>query len=140
MMGGGLLRTPLDGTGYPQVNLHGAGKYWHTTVHVLVLTAFDCPCPPGMECRHLNDIKTDNRWPENLCWGYPNQNQGEDRLRNGRSNRGERHGMHKLTEEQVREVLRRTEDPVYLLAQQFEVSRQCINHIRSRRRWAWVTL
>lgn len=36
-------------------------------IHRLVLLAFVCPCPAGMEGSHLNDTKTDNRLV-NLAW------------------------------------------------------------------------
>ena len=42
-------------------------------VHTLVLEAFEGRCPPGMECRHLNDISFDNR-RSNLAWGSRSQN------------------------------------------------------------------
>src|SRR5262249_4354731 len=42
-------------------------------VHRLVLEAFVGPCPPGMEARHVNGIKTDNRLV-NLQWGTHRQN------------------------------------------------------------------
>jgi hypothetical protein len=139
MRSGRILKTPPDGTGYPQVNLYVLGKRTHTTVHVLVLTAFAGPCPPGLEARHLNDVKTDNRWPENLCWGTRPENQGQDRLANGTSNRGERHGLHKLTEAEVLEIRQRWNDGELIidLATAFGRSRQCINHVVRRTRWAW---
>jgi hypothetical protein len=88
MRAGRRLRTPPDGTGYPQVNLHDGPHILHTTVHVIELQAFSGPCPDGMEARHLNDIKTDNRWMVNLLWGTPEDNQGTDKVANGISNLG----------------------------------------------------
>jgi hypothetical protein len=41
------------------------------------------PCPDGHESRHLNDIPDDNRWPENLAWGTPDQN-AADKVRQAR--------------------------------------------------------
>ena len=136
-----IMSTPPDGAGYPQINLWVNGQQKHATVHVLVLTAFNGACPAGMEARHLNDIKTDNRWPENLAWGTPVQNCGEDRLVNGISNRGERHGLHILTEPDVLEIYRRGKagERPSALAVEFDVSRQCVNHVLSGRRWGWLT-
>lgn len=75
-------------------------------VHTLVCTAFHGPRPPGNECRHLNDVKTDNR-AENLCWGTMAENQ-RDAVINGvnRSLPGEKHGMAKLTDDAVRTIRR----------------------------------
>lgn len=50
-------------------------------VHRLMLEAFVGPCPPGMECRHLNGVADDNRL-ENLCWGTHLENE-MDRRRHG---------------------------------------------------------
>src|SRR5260370_42194124 len=46
-----------------------------------VLEAFVGPCSTGLECRHLDDNKRNNK-PANLCWGTRKE-QGEDRVRNG---------------------------------------------------------
>lgn len=138
---GRMLRVTPDTNGYPQVNLCYQGKRVHSTVHVLVLTAFSGPCPADMEARHLNDVKTDNRWPENLVWGTRPENQGTDRLANGTSNRGERHGLHKLTETEVLEIFSRLQrgERVATVAAAYGRSRQCITHIKMGRRWGWLT-
>jgi hypothetical protein len=72
-------------------------------VHRLVLEAFSGPCPPGLECRHLNGNPSDNRWPENIKWGTDKENQG-DRVSHGTSNHGERNGMSKLTEADIVDI------------------------------------
>ena len=76
-------------------------------VHRLVLEAFRGPCPPGLECRHGNDVGNDNR-VDNLSWGTRSQNR-HDCVRNGRdrSPKGEANARSKLTEEDVRQVRRR---------------------------------
>lgn len=80
--GGNLLKASPDGDGYPSVRPGGGGRNRSVPVHVMVLETFDRPRPPGMQARHLNDVKTDNRWPENLCWGTPTENYA-DGVRNG---------------------------------------------------------
>jgi hypothetical protein len=42
----------------------GEGEY----VHQLVAETFGGLCPPGHKLVHLNGVKTDNRWPENLAY------------------------------------------------------------------------
>lgn len=99
-----ILRTPLMGRGYPCVevmlNPPGESKRGQVRcVHELVLTTFRGPRPEGMEARHLNGIKADNRL-ENLMWGTPLEN-AADRAAHGTDPRGEQNGMHKLTAQQV---------------------------------------
>jgi len=55
--------------------------YHRRYIHHLVLEAFVGPRPPGTECCHRNDIKTDNRL-ENLRWDTSSANM-YDRVRNG---------------------------------------------------------
>lgn len=78
---GGLLKTPLDNRSYQQVNMCRDGRRWHTHVHVLVATAFHGPCPPGMECRHLDGDRSNNV-VSNLAWGTPSEN-NRDLVRHG---------------------------------------------------------
>lgn len=52
-------------------------------IHILVLETFVGPCPPKMECRHLNGEPDDNRL-DNLAWGTRKQN-AADRKRHGRA-------------------------------------------------------
>lgn len=110
--GGGLgkrwheLRGWRCGNGYRHVHLaDGDGGCRTEKVHRLVLAAFAGPCPPGMECRHLNGTRDDNR-AKNLAWGTRREN-CDDTIRHGRTPRGERSGKAKLTAALVREVRRR---------------------------------
>ncbi len=91
---GGLrgLKTWLDRKGYSLVRLRHGGRFVWRRIHRLVLTAFVGSCPPGMEARHLNDVKADNRL-SNLCWGTKKEN-AADAIRNGRTPRGARNGGH----------------------------------------------
>jgi hypothetical protein len=78
------------------------GKY----VHRLVLEEFCGPCPEGQECRHLNDLPGDNRWPENLVWGTRQQNK-DDMVKNGLVVKGEGLPQHKASTAEVIEIRRR---------------------------------
>lgn len=75
---GKVLSPKLDRKGYLWVTLSG----YHRAVHSLICEAFNGPRKPGQMCRHLNDIKLDNR-PENLAWGSMRDNAADAR-RNGR--------------------------------------------------------
>lgn len=82
---GKILKQANTG-GYKQVAFNDS----FGLVHRLVLEAFVGPCPEGMECRHLNGDRSDNRL-ENLCWGTPKQ-QAEDRMKHGTTTLGYHHG------------------------------------------------
>ena len=78
------------------------GKLINVKVHLLVCEAFHGPCPEGMQACHNNGIRSDNR-PENLRWDTVKNNEA-DKVQHGTHNRGERHGMAKLTEQDVIEA------------------------------------
>lgn len=126
--------------GYLRVNLTSqVGRVQMFRVHRLVLLAFVGPCPDGMEARHLNGIKTDNR-ADNLAWGTPEQNRQDNRDL-GVYERGEGHTQVKLTETQVREIRHRHAAGGVLLrelAEEFGVTPTNINAILSRRSWKHV--
>lgn len=73
-----LMKLATGPYGYPRVSLRGK---W-LQVHRLVLEAFVGPCPEGLECRHLDDVKTNNHL-SNLMWGTRIENRA-DMVRNGR--------------------------------------------------------
>jgi hypothetical protein len=105
-------------------------------VHHLVLNAFVGPCPPGLECRHLNGDRSDNRWPENLIWGTWEENY-EDRIRHGTDLRGERHPNSKFTQSEV-DYIRSHQNSrglIAKLAREFNVSWNAIRDIRTGRCW-----
>lgn len=100
---GKVLKASANTRGYPEVGLSRAGAQENRIVHQLVMEAFVGSCPAGQEVRHLNDIKTDCRWPENLAYGTKKENFA-DRVVNGISNRGERHGVAVTNRETVAAV------------------------------------
>lgn len=92
--------------GHLVVTLSRPGKRRTYTVHSLVIEAFDRPRRPGEECRHGPGGKTDNRWPENLCYGSYADNRA-DMLRDGTIPKGERKPGAKLTDTIVLECRQR---------------------------------
>jgi hypothetical protein len=84
---------------YQDVNLYRDGRSCHRLVHRLVLEAFVGLRPDGMQCRHLDGNPANNNL-RNLAWGTPAKNQ-HDRVTHGTDNRGEKHGVSKLTDAQV---------------------------------------
>ena len=87
--------------GYPTVSL---GRKSEHRVHRLILETFVGPCPGGMECRHLNGNRQDNRL-ENLCWGTRSENR-YDAVKHGTLHTGERCNLSKLTESIVQNIRR----------------------------------
>ena len=105
-------------------------------LHILVLTAFDGPCPAGLECRHLDGNPANNR-RDNLKWGTPTEN-AADRDRHGTTARGDKNAAAQLTEAQAREIKSRAgrHGVGRVLAREFGVSESIISDIRTGRTWS----
>ena len=112
-----------------QVRLGTPGKT--LMVHRLVLLSFIGPCPEEMQARHLNDRPQDNRI-DNLAWGTHAENY-HDRVRNGKGNAGERHGMVKLADKAISEIRqrRRQGERPTAIAKIYNVTPQYISHLCS---------
>jgi hypothetical protein len=78
---GGLLKTPPDRDGYPQVGLQRDGHQKVYRVHVLVALAFLGPRPDDMEVRHL-DGNSGRPMLTNLAYGTRSENR-RDQLMHG---------------------------------------------------------
>ena len=131
-----FLRGYIDRDGYRLVNMtNHTGARLHR-VHRLVLEAFVCECPEGMEGCHDNDIPNDNRLA-NLRWGYPKHN-AEDRIKNGNSGKGKKNSMAKLSDDAIRELRLDRENGMTLaqLSAKYGVCFQHASLIAKRKRWA----
>jgi hypothetical protein len=144
-LSGRMLRGGRAGRGYSRVFL---GKENGRYVHDLVAAAFIGPKRAGMEVLHGPGGMTDNR-AANLSYGTREQN-AADMLRDGTDPNGDRHGMAKLTWEQVDEIrtrlpagLRPGTRPKHLrhlptqqdLADEYGVSQTAIYEIITGRTW-----
>lgn len=89
-------KATCENRNYRAVTLCRSKKYYPRSVHCLVLTCFIGPCPPGMECRHLNGMPSDNRL-SNLAWGTRLEN-AHDRKLHGRMSIGVKRYNAKLTD------------------------------------------
>ena len=138
VVAGHILKPYRGGKGYLAIRLYVNGRRRAFKVHHLVLLAFVGPRPEGMECRHLDGNKTNNR-PENLCWGTRTENMA-DKLRHGTMARGERNGQARLTETNVIEIRKLLAQgmPQQAIASRFGVSRRTIVYIKSGARWTHV--
>jgi hypothetical protein len=74
-----VLAERPSSRGYPQVNVvDDDGIVRTVAVHVLVMLAHEGQRPADKPItRHLNDDKTDNRWPENICYGTREENEAD---------------------------------------------------------------
>lgn len=115
------------------------GRGANRRVHRLVCLAFHGEAPEGKcEVAHLNGNPMDNR-PENLAWKSTAENEA-DKVSHGTSNRGSRHGMHKLTEEAVTEMrkLRAEGCSQALLAERYGVSQTQVSQVTRGLAWTWL--
>lgn len=120
---------------YRSVELSGTTYY----VHALVLLAFVGDCPEGQQCRHL-DGNTENNLLSNLRWGTPVENT-EDRRRHGTMCCGERSHYAVLSAADVLSIRLRTsgnppKGTQAALAREYNVHRNTIGRIVSRRSWS----
>lgn len=135
---GKLLKagTRPKGYRYAQLTLaNGVTRYW--AIHRLVLEAFVGPCPEGMETRHLNGVRNDNRL-SNLRWDTHAENIADIKKHGHiRPMRGELCGRAKLKTEQVRSIIERVAagESRTLLAEEHGVSLSCVRSIAAGRIW-----
>ena len=108
------------------------------TVHTLVLEAFVGPCPPGMECRHLDGNPANNRLV-NLRYGTHAENMA-DKILHGTTSRGEQNGRAKLRSSDIERI--RTLASVGItqkrIAEMFGISQVTTGQIVNRRLWCHV--
>jgi len=133
------LKPFLMSNGYPHVSLGAIGK--RAYLHNLVIEAFIGPRPQGMQTRHLDGNKLNARL-DNLRYGTPSENL-QDRWDHGKGNVGSRHGMSKLTEQdvgQIRAKYKQWRVTMKTLADEYKVGPDTIKTIVTGKRWCHVPL
>lgn len=137
-----VIKGGDNGKGYRRVKLSlpdGSKRSFH--VCHLVCEAFHGPKPdPSMHCAHWDGIASNDHYT-NLRWATAQENVGEDRLRHGRTPRGQRNGRCKLTEMQVKEMRGKYTGKwgqVQALAREYGLSSSATHAILSRSNWAWL--
>ena len=149
---GRVLRPQITGNGYVKYQLYARGMVLVVAAHRLVAMLFLPPAPPGSTLvLHRDDNKLDNRHA-NLRWGTSAQNTA-DSISNGRHPIGDRHPSHlkpwtrprgenhtrsKLTEADVRAIMR-DERSGTAIAAAYGVNSALIYRIRDGRVWRHVT-
>lgn len=132
----------LHGTlknGYRVVVLRKAHQSHPWFVHRLVLVTFIGPSL-GREARHLNGNKLDNRL-DNLAWGTRVEN-AADRELHGHTHhpRGERHGLHRLSNQDVLAIRRLGSlgIPQVAIGRHFGIHQGTVSKLLNRRRWPHI--
>ena len=132
-----LTPTP-DRHGHLWVTLYRNGGRQGKAVHTVVLESFVGLCPPGLECRHLDNNPANNALT-NVRWDTREANQG-DRVLAGTAPRGSNNGNAKLDEAKVldmRDRFQRGANMITLL-QEYGIQRQTFIRIIKKRTWTHV--
>lgn len=130
IIGGKVLRIADNGHGYKSVMFCVNYKKARRYVHRIVLEAFVGPCPEGMESRHMNGIRGDNR-ASNLQWSTHIDNVW-DRDRHGTMVHGEENNFSRLSRSQVKEIREKYASGLYRqhdLAGQYGITQTGIGYI-----------
>ena len=125
---------------YPRVSLSKNGKTRGAFVHVLVLEAFVCPRPAGLETAHMDGCRTNNHLT-NLQWTNREENHSHKYI-HGTQPLGEKNLASKLTTPQVIEIkqrLKRGERAVDI-ARLFNCTYQNIHNIKKEYTWHHVKI
>jgi hypothetical protein len=133
-----ISQIPNRPGGYLHVVLYNK-KYKSRYVHRLVATAFHGNCPAQHECNHIDGIRTNNR-ADNLEWVTSKKNKTHAIEMGLMNNKGSRHGVAKLTEEQVCAIKKALASGATLasLATQYGVCFQAISQIKRGKTWTHV--
>lgn len=132
------LKTRAGSHGRIQVPLWRNNKVHMVYVSHLVAEAFIGPRPENLDVLH-GPLGVSVNTPENLSYGTKSKNQGEDRIRDGTSNRGENCGTAKLTKEQVIRYKQNKENwTTYKWAKHLRVSYSTLYSIKRGKSWVWL--
>lgn len=108
-------------------------------VHHLVAEAFIGPRPNGMVLNHIDGDRKNNS-SSNLEYVTPSENAKHACKLYLIDSRGEKHSQHKLTEEQVKEILCALKMGAFVgeLAKKYSIHQSQISHIKAGRGWRHI--
>ncbi len=134
----GLISTRANKDGHIIVTLHNKGNRKTYYVHALVLEAFVCPRPDGLQTRHL-DGKPSNNHVSNLKWGTQSENY-DDRRKHGTDCAGERHGKAALSSIDIVSIRRRYNqgEKQQSIANDFGITQPRVSEIVRRITWRCI--
>jgi hypothetical protein len=124
-------------SGYGRIGLGGREKGTVNAHRVVCEFAHGLP-RPGEQARHLCGNRPCCN-PAHLAWGTQSANE-MDKVAHDLSNRGERHGLHKVNAEQVLEIRARYAEGERqsAIAADFGIAQQSVSEIVTGRTWAWL--
>ena len=134
----GCLHSVLSQHAFGYTNItdqHGR----KTTLPRLICLVRDGPPPEGQEVRHLCGNAACNN-PDHLAYGTHSENM-RDTWVHGTHNRGERHYMNTLTEEDVRQIRHLYASGFFTyaeLGEEFGINRVHAHWIAKRKSWKWL--
>ena len=129
---GRILSPRITRTGYLRVNPCVNGRTVYRGLHRLVCAAFHGE-KPGMMAAH-NDGNPSNNRPNNLRWASAKENSDDKKL-HGTDEIGARNPNSVISEEQVRQIRDRADQPSPALAKEFGISESQILNIIHGRSW-----
>jgi hypothetical protein len=132
-----VLSPQTNASGYLEVGFKHQRRRYRFSVHRLVAKAFVPGYEDGKVVNHLDGNKLNNN-PSNLEWVMPGENSTHAWMAGLVDNRGEKSGLAKLDEAQVRAIRRILTRGVSInsLAVIAKVSAAAIMKIRDRKSWA----
>lgn len=142
---GGQLKLRVNTHGYFYVDLYFNKRPHRCSVHCLVLETYVSPCPDGMECRHLDGTRTNNKL-DNLKWGTRTENM-QDAVRHGTVAKpslgkyGEKHSSSKLSNQERRLIIYQYATGLFTqqeLANIYRVGRTVVSDLITGRGWPFV--
>ncbi len=125
-----------NNSGYGKVTINKKRVYAHRFVCEQVNGAKD----GAFACHSCGNGQRGCINPKHLYWGDASSNE-LDKIAHGTSNRGERHGMNKLTKEEVvriKQILKCSTMTYKEIGTFFDVSAGAIHCIAKGRTWAWL--
>ncbi len=136
---GKILRLYLgrQSVDYPRIELSANGVARKYSVHRLVLEAFIGPSPTRAVGNHKNGDKRDNRLA-NLEYMTSSENSiHAARVLKTHKQKGSKHGLHKLVESEVLQIIARTEtgEPLSTIAADFSVCLGTVSMIATGKTW-----
>lgn len=129
----------LSTNGYLYIAMRHNGKTQSVGVHRIVAEAFLGSPPSGShQVAHADGDRTNNR-VSNLRYATRAENEG-DKVAHGRTNRGERCGRARLTEEAVRAIRAALDsgEKQAEVAARFGTDQRNVSNIKRRVSWAWL--
>jgi len=139
---GRILKPQIYHNKYLYVTLCKNTQKKKLLIHRLVLEAFVGFCPSGLECRHLDGNRQNNKL-NNLKWGTRSENQ-YDSIKHGTrfqpDNHGSKQWLAKLTDNKVKEIKHLLMSGVsqIQIAKQFHVCPTTISRIATGKTWKHI--